>query len=229
MNNKQKEFFPITLRALTAAIPYIGGSVNSIWSDIMAKRKEERFIEFVKLLEAEIKQIKYINSQFITHDEFLDIFENISKHIVDERGAVKRILYKNLILSAAKDTQADFDIIEKYIRILESMATKEALILKIFYNPQKFNSELGSPVFKSNENAPLSRKQFSVLELLELLLPEIKSEDILDSLDYLERNRLVATQYGASSIDTNGNPISFLDDKITRKGINFVKYILNEN
>ena len=75
----------------------------------------------------------------------------------------------------------------------------------------------------------MSHKQFSVLELLELLLPEIKSEDILDSLDFLERNRLVATQYGASSIITNGNPISFLDDKITRKGINFVKYILNEN
>ncbi|MCD4819109.1 MAG: hypothetical protein K8S23_10500 [Candidatus Cloacimonetes bacterium] len=227
----KKKKLNIALKALSAAIPFIGGSINSVFSDIVAQRKEERFIELVTSLESEINKIKIINKAFITHEDFLDLFENISKHVVNERDATKRIMYKNIILSSVKDSKANFDKTEKYIRLLENIITNDIIILKIFLNPMNFNKEIGNPIINKNEgNSNFTYlENVTVLELLKKLLPDITSEDILDSLDFLERNRLIVTHNGKDSLKTNGNPIHLLDNKTTIKGTNFIKYIINEN
>lgn len=220
----------IVSNALIAAIPYIGGSINSVMADIAAQRKEARFQELINSLELEINKIRILNKTFITHEDFLDIFENISKHVVNERDAAKRIMYKNLIISSAKDSNANFDKTEKYIRLLENLTINDSVILKIFLDPIKFNKEIGSPIVSKNEgnNFITYTEHVTVLELLQRLLPEVEKEDILDSLDYLERNRLVITHNGEDSLKTNANPIHLLIDKITTKGIGFIKYIMDE-
>jgi len=229
-SSKKKENLTIATKALSAAIPFIGGSINSVWSDIVAKRKEERFLELINTLNSEITNIKIINKSFITHEDFLDLFENISKHVINERDSIKRVLYKNLILSSAKDSKANFDRTEKYIRLLENFATNDSIILKIFINPKKFNIEIGNPIINKNEGSNFTYwENITVLELLEKLLPKITTEDIVDSLDYLEKNRLITTHNGQDSLKTNGNLIYLLENKLTTKGIDFVKYIMNEN
>jgi len=226
----KKAKIEIVSNALIAAIPYIGGSINSVMGDIAAQRKEARFRELINSLESEINKIRAINKTFITHEDFLDIFENISKHIVNERDAAKRTMYKNLIISSAKDSNADFDKTEKYIRLLENLTINDSVILKVFLDPIKFNKEIGSPLINRNEgnNYITYTEHVTVLELLQRLLPEFEKEDILDSLDYLERNRLVITHNGEDSLKTNANPIHLLVDKITAKGIGFIKYITDE-
>lgn len=230
-SSRKKENLSIGIRALTAVVPYIGGSINSLWTDIAARRKEDRFRELINSIESEINKIETINQTFVTHDDFLDLFENISIHVVNERDATKRILYKNLILSSAKDSNANFDKTEKYIRLLENTSTIDSLILKIFLNPKKFNEEIGTTIQSKNDgNRNFTHwETTTVKELLTRLIPNISLDDILDSLDYLEKNRLLITHNGEDSLNTNGNPIQLLENKITEKGKNFIKYITNEN
>lgn len=226
----KKAKIKIASNALLAAIPYIGGSINSVMADIAAQRKEARFQELINSLESEINKIREINKTFITHEDFLDIFENISKHVVNERDAAKRTMYKNLIISSAKDSNADFDKTEKYIRLLENLTIQDSIILKVFLDPIKFNTEIGNPIINKNEgnNHITFTEYVTVLELLQRLFPDLEKEDILDSLDYLERNRLVITHNGEDSLKTNANPIHLLENKITVKGIGFMKYIADE-
>jgi len=229
---KKIEKVKIGSRALTAAIPFIGGTINSLWADFSAHRKELRFAELVNSLESDIQVIQNINQSFITHEDFLDLFENISRHVVIERDSAKRIMYKNLIVSSAKDVNANFDKTEKYIRLLEAITTNETIYLKIFLNPRKFNDECGSPIVNKNDEGDSYStywENVTVLELLKRLLPNLPTEDILDSLDFLEKNRLVNTNNGADSLKTNGNPIDLLENKITEKGMNFIDYITCEN
>ena len=230
-SSRKKENLSIAFRALTAAVPYIGGTINSLWTDIVAQRKEERFRELINSLELEINRIETINQTFVTHDDFLDLFENISRHVVNERDATKRSLYKNLILSSAKDRDANFDKTEKYIRLLDNISTIDSLILKVFLNPKKFNEEIGTPIQSKNSgNSNFTHwETTTVKELLTRLIPSVSLDDILDSLDFLERNRLLITHNGEDSLNTNGNPIQLLENKITEKGKNFIKYITNEN
>ena len=140
---------------------------------------------------------------------------------------------KNLILSSAKDLNADFDRTEKYIRLLDNFTITDSVLLKIFFNPSSFNNEIGSPIESKNTNISFSgityNERKTVLELLQKLLPEIEIEDIIDSLDFLERNRLVMTHNGADSLETNGNIIHLLENKMTTKGIDFLRYVTNEN
>jgi hypothetical protein len=230
-NTRKKENLSIAFRALTAAVPYIGGTINSLWTDIVAQRKEDRFRELINSLESEINRIETINQTFVTHDDFLDLFENISRHVVNERDITKRKLYKNLILSSAKDSEADFDKTEKYIRLMENISTIDTLILKIFLNPKKFNEEIGTPVqSKNSDNRAFTHWEVTtVKEILTRLIPSVSLDDIIDSLDFLERNRLLITHNGDDSLNTNGNPIQLLENKITEKGKSFIKYITNEN
>jgi hypothetical protein len=225
---KDLEKLEIGARALTAAIPFIGGSINSVWADLSAQRKGQRFMELIDALESDIQVIQDLNKSFITHEDFLDLFENISRHVTIERDCIKRTMYKNLIVNSAKDINANFDKTEKYIRLLENITSNETVYLKIFLNPAKFNEECGNPIVNKNEagNSHFTYwDNVTVIELLQKLLPKIQTEDILDSLDFLEKNRLVKTNNGADSIKTNGHPIQLLEKKITKKGINFVNYI----
>ena len=140
---------------------------------------------------------------------------------------------KNLILSSAKDLNADFDRTEKYIRLLDNFTITDSVLLKIFFNPISFNNEIGSPIESKNTNISFSgityNERKTVLELLQKLLPEIEIEDIFDSLDFLERNRLVMTHNGADSLENNRNIIHLLENKMTTKGIDFLRYVTNEN
>ena len=140
---------------------------------------------------------------------------------------------KNLILSSAKDLNADFDRTEKYIRLLDNFTITDSVLLKIFFNPSSFNNEIGSPIESKNTNISFSgityNERKTVLELLQKLLPEIEIEDIFDSLDFLERNRLVMTHNGADSLENNRNIIHLLENKMTTKGIDFLRYVTNEN
>ena len=76
-------------------IPVLGGTLTSVWSDIdaiQAKRKHERLEEFYLSLEMEVQKIKeQINESYINQPDFLDVFEQTARHIVNERKEEKRI------------------------------------------------------------------------------------------------------------------------------------------
>ena len=122
-------------------IPILGGSLTSVWSDveaIQAKRKHERLEEFYLALETEVQKIKeQINGSYINQPDFLDIFEQTAKYIVNERREEKRILFRNVFINSIIAKGCSYDKTEKYLRILEQMNSLELLLLKIINNSSK--------------------------------------------------------------------------------------------
>lgn len=230
-----KEAGLIAIKGITAMLPVLGGPLTTVWSDIeslQAKRKQERLEELYLGLEKDIREIKeQINAPFINQPDFLDIFEQVAKHIVNERREEKRILFRNILINSIIMQDCDYDKTERYIRILEQMNSLEILVLRVLQNPEKYNKEQGEIIKDPNwirpgvRNGIQTSMEYIFLEMLsEIML--IPKEEVLEAIGFLEANRLVVQDVNSYSLKTNGHPIYTLADKLTSKGKEFLSFIV---
>ena len=227
----------VAIKGITAMIPILGGSLTSVWSDveaIQAKRKHERLEEFYLALETEVQKIKeQINGLYINQPDFLDIFEQTAKYIVNERREEKRILFRNVFINSIIAKGCSYDKTEKYLRILEQMNSSELLLLKILKNPKRYNENQGNIIKKPNEgqsNAVYRVHYTLVSEFKQIMseLTQVSQDDISEAMYFLESNRLVKEKASEYRLQTNGNPIHVLDDKLTSKGKDFISFLLDK-
>jgi hypothetical protein len=222
---------------VSAVIPQIGGSIASIWSDLEAnqvERKIQRFEELISSLQQDFDSIKdRVNDEFVKSEDCLDIFEKMSKMVINERVEEKRKLYKNVYLHSMIAQNVDFDIVERDLRFIEQLNSLEIALLKIFDNPKKYNKSVGEPI----KNPFLDEKgnwrssyfiDYLLIEQLMILLPStVKKEDVYESLYFLSQNRILVDGVQNKKLHTNGNPISILEDVLTDKGRRFVLNLQN--
>lgn len=225
----------IAIKGITAMIPVLGGTLTSVWSDIeaiQAKRKHERLEEFYLALETEVQKIKeQINESYINQPDFLDVFEQTARHIINERREEKRIMFRNILLNSIITKGCSYDKTEKYLRILEQMNNIELLLLKILKNPKVYNEKQGGIIKNPNErqsNAVYRVHYTLVSEFKKIMsdLTKIPQDDISEAMYFLESNRLVNENASEYRLQMNGNPIHVLDDKLTSKGKDFISFIL---
>lgn len=226
-------------KSAISAIPYIGGSAVSIWNDLQEKqikRKITRFEEFMNSLQNDINAIKNkINQNFITENDCQDIFEKVSKMIVNERVNEKRKLYKNVFLNSMIDKIVDFDIIERDLRFIEQLNTIEIIILKIFDDPEEYNKRMGNiiknPFLDENGHYINSyQRKYYIMDQIMLLMPQIiKREDVLESLIFLSQNRILINGIENKQLNTNGSPIDIFYNAFTTKGERFIKRLKDIN
>lgn len=228
--------FPIIIKALTNFIPYAGGAITSVWSDmqaLQAQRKLKRLEVFYTSLKNELEVVQdNINSEFISKDDFLDIFEQTSKYIVNERLELKRTLFKNILVSSIVSKTTDYDKTEKFMHLLDEMDELELNILAIFLNPGKYNEGQQGEIIKDpNWISPGVRNGitiFGVYKVNEMLCKICNQtiENVDESLYFLERSRLVVEGTVSYSMSTNGHPINILNDKLTKNGREFISFLL---
>lgn len=226
-------------KSAISAIPYIGGSAVSIWNDLQEKqikRKITRFEEFMNSLQNDINAIENkINQNFITENDCQDIFEKVSKMIVNERVNEKRKLYKNVFLNSMIDKIVDFDIIERDLRFIEQLNTIEIIILKIFDDPEEYNKRMGNiikdPFLDENGHYINSyQRKYYIMDQIMLLMPQIiKREDVLESLIFLSQNRILINGIENKQLNTNGSPIDIFYNAFTTKGERFIKRLKDIN
>lgn len=225
----------IAAKGIVAVIPVLGGTITSIWSDIealQAKRKQDRLQEFYIALKDEVEGIKQqINISFIEQPDFLDIFELTAKYIVNERNEEKRILFKNILLNSIASQDCTYDKTEKYLRILDQMSSLELLLLRVLQNPTGHNKDLGNIIKNPNDNQSNSiyKLHYTLVADLKQIMHELVKaplDDISEAMYFLESNRLVIERASDSKLQTNGNPIHVLNDKLTSKGKEFISFIL---
>lgn len=225
----------IAAKGIVAMIPVLGGTITSVWSDveaIQAKRKHERLEEFYIALKEEVEEMKeQINVSYVGQPDFLDIFELTAKYIVNERNEEKRILFRNILINSITMKDCSYDKTEKYLRTLEQMNSFELLLLKILKNPKVYNEQRGGIIRNPNErqsNAVYQVHYTLVTEFKKIVsdLTNVSQDDISEAMYFLESNRLVKEKASESKLQTNGNPIHILDDKLTSKGKDFISFIL---
>lgn len=225
----------IAAKGIVAMIPVLGGTITSVWSDIeaiQAKRKSERLEEFYIALKEEVEEMKgQINISYVSQPDFLDIFELTAKYIVNERNEEKRILFKNILVNSITLKNCNYDKTEKYLRTLEQMNSFELLLLRILNNPKAYNEQRGEIIKNPNErnsNAIYQVHYTLVAEFKKIMsdLTNVSQDDISEAMYFLESNRLVKEKASEYKLQTNGNPIHVLDDKLTSKGKDFISFIL---
>lgn len=225
----------IAAKGIVALVPVLGGTLTSVWSDIealQAKRKQDRLEGFYIALKEEVEEInQQINRSYIEQPDFLDIFELTAQYVVNERNEEKRAFFRNILISSIISDNCDYDKTERYIRILDQMNSLELLLLKVLRNPTAYNERLGNIIQNPNDgqsNNTLRTHYTLVAEFKQIIhkLIKVSIDDISESMYFLESNRLVIEKTADYKLQTNGNPIHVLDDKLTPKGKDFIFFIL---
>lgn len=224
-------------KAAVSAIPFVGGSIASLWSDLessQVERKISRFIGLVETLQSDFEIIKEkVNEDFVSAPDCQDIFEKMSKLVINERVEEKRVLYKNAYLNSMTATIVDFDALERELRLIEQLSTIEIHLLRLFDNPKQYNRNAGNIIRNPfiDENGQYRNSYmvdyFMVEQIMRLFPNNISNEDMVESILFLTQNRIIKEGTVDKRLKTNGDPISIFDDVLTGKGKRFVKQLKN--
>lgn len=195
------------------------------------QRKLRRLGAFCISLSESLKRIENkINDDFIRKDEFEDIFEHTANKVMNEYREEKRLCFQNILINSITANLCSSDKTEKYLRLLDNMGWIELKVLGVLNNPSKYNEDRGYIIKNPNDSfnyLGIGLSGQNGVDILTQLLNENK-EEIADALYYLENNRLIIKQSNAIRTQSGGNPIHVLDDMLTPKGIDFIRFIKYE-
>jgi predicted S18 family serine protease len=204
-----------SIKALVSFIPGIGGAIGSILSDALADRKEQRLNEFLAGLKTEIDANKdSLNKEFVSKVDFLDIFEKAFLRVAEERAEVKRLAFRNILLTGILGSNGDYNELERQIRILDLLDEEHISLLKFFSSPGTFSIE------SSTANANTMLRYFTSV------FPFWSKDKLIDLLNDLETNRLIENYSGNLQTMMSGVSFANFTNGLTLKGKRFVDYIL---
>mgnify|MGYP000001568194 CR=1 FL=1 len=142
MNDKSKDNVFKLIKVATNLIPFIGGAVASIIGDYHSSRKEKRIEEFLVEFNKKItNNQEKIVIDYINNDDFLDIFENIYRSILNERQNEKRIAYRNVLANSMLTNGTSYEDTEEFQYLISILKIKSFSILNVFNKLNKFESE----------------------------------------------------------------------------------------
>ena len=203
-------------KAVISFVPGIGGAVGSILGDVLAHRKEKRINEFLETIKEDIINNKeQVNLDFVSKEDFLDVFEGTAKKIANERSEEKRQAYKNILVHGILSNGYSYDEVENQMRILDLLSSDHILLLNLFASPINFKLE----------NANL-KSAGTYWALLKQILPNWERDYAYDHIKDLENNRLVegvAENFQTMMMNVT---LSSLEGKLTSRGATFVSFIL---
>lgn len=218
-------------KSAISSIPIVGNAAVELWNEVESKqveRKIQRLEEFYTGLYHELGKLKdQINEECIKNEDILDIFEQTSKQIINERNKDKRRMFKNIFEHTMTDTEFDFDDTEQFLRILHDLSQLQLKILAVLYNPSRYNKQNGNIIPDPiNNQYQSSWGEYSISEIMSRLFSNEKDE-IRPAIAYLYYNGLVVEKLMDRTLQTNDNPIHILDNSLTSFGKRFVHYILD--
>lgn len=205
-----------SVKALISCIPYFGGAIASIIGDYCSDRKEERLMEFLTNLQRELneKQEQLIR-EYIESSDFLDVFENILRDVMNTRTEVKRNMLKNLLVNSCIFPHTSYERTEAFQHLIDVLSPTSLVILSVFYNAQ---------------NIMMDGKKESVDIIWSRIREITKTTDESDSLlmeyiDELESRYLIESFRNNTYSTDSGVPLVGDRPYITEKGIAFYKYV----
>lgn len=119
--------------ALTAAVPYAGGTISFLLDKYIPSEAERKRNEFIRCLENDIEEIKEkIDIANLDTPEFYSIFTKLLKASMEEYRNEKIQAFRNLTLNIVLEPQK-FNKIDFFTRLVISLVPDEIMILRVFY------------------------------------------------------------------------------------------------
>jgi hypothetical protein len=214
--------------------PYVGDVVVDSLKNFAALRSERKFkrvSDFLQSLAKEVNDIKdKINNDYISKNDFSDVCEETINYVANERNEDKRIYYKNVLLHSMSQKSCSYDKTEDYMRVLNQLDTLGLEILKVLIDPVKYNKEQGYPIKElSSQHVGLVfcyQLNYRFINILQKLMKQ-DEDTLLEELYFLKLNRLVVSDVESTNLTTNSNPILVLNNCLTKRGKDFVSFLVN--
>lgn len=213
---EKKDIAEMIVKAGISAVPMVGGSIVSIIGDLQSERKEKRMDEFLKTFAEEMQgRVKKIESSYISQEDFLDIFENILRDIMNQRVKFKRDCLRHLLVNSITTPLTTYDMTEEYQMLLSRLTDLHIVILHCFY--QKRN------IYKNNEEKDLNEIFDCVKESLAIF--QLTDQKILELIIDLENLNLINCYTHNFACMQSGAPLYEEAPYISDKGLKFIEYI----
>lgn len=224
--NNAKEIVEATgkvfIKDLVKILP-LGSTAVEVYEELQSKqieRKIKRLEEFYQNLTTSVRVVEEkVNQEYVSKDDFLDVFEEASRYVVLERQAEKRQLFNNILTNSIISPVCDYDRTERYFRILDNLGELELRILAVLDNPESYNQIHGSII--KNQSSWVTVTGMGILtQLLNLKIHQVE-----EAITILFSNGLIVENAMGAQLQTNGNTIHVLDNLLTTSGKNFVKFL----
>jgi len=213
--------YETAVKSLISAVPILGGPISTVIGDIQSIRKDRRFIEFINGLQKDIRNLSdHINAEFVSKEDFLDIFEQTARKIVMTRQEAKRTAFRHIFSNAILSSNATYDEVEEFLSLMERFREEHIFLLSILRDPVKYNEETGSRVGKGG-----GRMTSSISKIMRQLLPDWNKDLILEVTTVLENERLVQHITSRYNMTLTDQGINHLVNTLTPKGTRFVAFI----
>lgn len=209
-------------------IPIVGFAkdVYENLSQIQAERKIHR-------LECLLEDLNYtvftlqerLNAQFVSQEDFVDVFEKASRYVANERNEYKRKCFRNILLNSMLAQECDYDRTERFCRILDNLNYDDMRVLSVLSNPVSYNRKNGMIIKDPQNNQFITHWVRATAENVLCQLLKMEDYEIRESVNYLFNNGLVCENLLNKAIETNSNPVFVLNGSLSRRGQEFVAYI----
>lgn len=218
----------VIIKNLTKILP-LGSVAVEIYEELQSKqaeRKVQRLVELYINLSEKVNAVENkINHEFISKDDFLDVFEETTRYVVLERQEQKRRFFQNILVNSMISTECDYDKTERYYRLLDNLGMLELNVLAVLDDPGKYNKEQGMIIGDTFHSAYMTvSKEVSALGGVTKLL-NLKVHQAEEAVTVLFSNGLVVENSMNKHLNTNGNAVHVLDNLLTIRGRDFVRFL----
>ena len=209
------------VKALTSAVPILGGPISTIIGDLQSIRKEKRFLELINGLREDLHNFSdRVNAEFVSKEDFLDIFEQTARKIVMTRQGTKRTAFRHILSNAILSSDVSYDEVEEFLSLVERFREEHIFLLSILRDPVKYDEETGNRVGKGGGITT------SISQIMGQLLPDWAESLVLEVATVLENNeRLVQNITSRYNTMLTDQGINHLVNTLTPKGLRFVAFI----
>lgn len=210
-----------SLKALISAVPILGGPLSSLLGDYFSGRKERRFIEFLEGISKDLENGRdSVNEEFVSKEDFYDIFELTARKIVLTRQEEKREAYRKILTNSMTSKDISYDEMEEFIFLLDGMRPEHIFLLKVLKDPVKYDEENGNLVGKGGGFST------SISQIMNKLLPNWDETSIIDVAAKLEDDRLIKDIIRNYKTMMTDQGINHLGNRLTDKGKRLSTFIL---
>ncbi len=183
------------VKALVAAIPFVGGSLNSLMNDYIPDFKHERLKKIVEKIGNDVDEIKdSLNEEYIKTEEFAYYFEITLKRSLEEFNEEKIRYYIGFLIgNLDRNKQSNNDEKDFYLKLIEKLTPLQLKIIRFLKSPENYFDEIDI-INQVRDKIPND----SFLKMLELAFNEV-------DIDILKKSFAELYTYGL----TKAGEISF--------------------